>query len=82
MKPWLFRAIYLVSMTIFFLRFTVRGVLGHGVEGVTWEDTYEAFAHIWVGMLIVLAFIPALRASAIIAIVLLTALEGFAFAIR
>jgi hypothetical protein len=50
-------------------RFTVPG------HGLTYAGSYEAFAHIWVGALIVLATQKGTRWPAIIALVVLTGIE-------
>ena len=43
--------ILIVSAVVVLGRFTVPG------QGLSWPDTYEALAHIWVGVLFTLCFI-------------------------
>jgi len=65
--------ILLVSIFIGIGRFTIPG------HEISYNGSYEAFAHIWVGALLVLAFQK--RKAAILALVLLTILEVIAFAV-
>lgn len=55
-------------------RFTVPG------HGLTYAGSYEAFAHIWVGVLLVLSFQRNWYALAML--VVLTVIEGAKFATR
>lgn len=55
-------------------RFTVPG------HGLTYAGSYEAFAHIWVGVLLVLSFQRNWYALAML--VVLTVIEGVKFATR
>jgi hypothetical protein len=67
----------LISLVIAFGRFTVPG------HSLSYPGAYEAFAHIWVGALIVLAVRAGWRVSVpLVALVLLTVLEGAMFALR
>ena len=60
-------------------RFSIPGV--HQV--VSWEDTYEALAHIWVGWLFAVIFLrPLLRKPAIWCLVVINAIELTMFFMR
>lgn len=49
-------------------------------QNPSWPGTYEAFAHIWVGMLIAFAIAkPQYRALAIIMLVIITIIEAVFF---
>ncbi len=65
--------LFIISLAIGLGRFTIPG------HDVSYAGSYEAVAHIWVGALFALSFQK--RKAAIIALVLLTAFEGAAFAI-
>ncbi len=66
-----------VSFVVAWLRFTVPG---HGLTG--WPGIYEAFAHIWVGVLLVFCFQTRIRLTAIITVVLISGLELVMFLLR
>ena len=67
----------LVSTLIAIGRFTVPG------HGPSWPGTYEAFAHIWVGALLVLAIQRSSnRWNAILCLVAITVLEVVMFILR
>jgi hypothetical protein len=68
--------IFLVSLMVAIGRF---GVPGHGLS---LAGSYEAFAHIWVGALLVLAWQARVRWNAILCLVMITALEGAMFLLR
>jgi hypothetical protein len=68
--------IYTVSMLVGALRFTSPGT--HQV--VSWEDSYEAMAHIWIGVVLALAFLrPNVRKLCVVVLVALSALELLMF---
>lgn len=67
-------ALLLTSIAVGLLRFTVPG------HGFSWPGTYEAFAHIWVGVLLVLSFQRAYWALPML--VILTLLETVCFLMR
>jgi cell division protein FtsW (lipid II flippase) len=74
--------IVIVGSVVFGLgRFTVAG------HDATWPQAYQDFAHIWVGMLLMLSmiwFVPTwtVRRWAIICLVAITALEAVMFFAR
>ena len=57
-------------------RFTVPG------HGLSWPGTYEAFAHIWVGVLLCLGFVGNHRKLAWVALVATSLLELMMAALR
>ena len=61
--------IVLVSVLVAAGRFTIPG------HGVSWPGTYEAMAHIWVGVLLCLGFTGSHKKEAWIALVLTSVLE-------
>jgi hypothetical protein len=64
--------IFLISVVAGVLRFMVHGT--HGV--VSWEDTYEAVAHIWVGYLLAVCFLrPQVRRGTIGCLAVISAIE-------
>ena len=68
--------IVLASVAIAMGRFTVPG------HGLSWPGSYEAFAHIWVGILIAISFSRALRVPTLICLVVITVLETVIFLLR
>ena len=73
------RAIWLIvigSVLVAAGRFTVPG------HGVSWPGSYEAVAHIWVGILLCLGFVGAHRKAAWIALVLISIVEVVMAALR
>lgn len=64
------------SVAVAFGRFTVPG------HGLSYAGTYEAFAHMWVGALIVLAFRKDVRTAALSWLGAITALETVMFFAR
>ncbi len=74
--PFVIWTIVLLSSTVGVLRGSVPG------HGLSYAGAYEAFAHIWVGMLIGFIFIPKVRGVAIGALLIVTAVEAVAFFLR
>lgn len=71
---WLIFVLCLVSVLVGAGRFTVPG------HGASWPGTYEALAHVWVGVLIALACVrPSIRVLCIVLLGLITSLETFMF---
>jgi hypothetical protein len=62
-----------LSIVVALGRFTIPG------HGLSYAGTYEAFAHIWVGALIMLCFDARWRPLAPIALGVITALETVMF---
>lgn len=68
-----------LSLLVGVARFSVPGV--HQV--LSWEDTYEALAHIWVGCLFALIFLrPSLRKVSVWCLVIINAIELAMFFVR
>jgi len=68
--------ILLISIAIGLGRFTIPG------HALSYAGTYEAFAHIWVGVLVMLSFDARWRPLAPVALGVITALEAFMFLMR
>lgn len=68
--------IILVSLLVGILRFAVPG------HDLSWPGTYEAFAHIWVGALLVFCFDKSKRTIAISSLSVITVLEAVMFVLR
>jgi len=69
--------IYLLSLMVGVGRLTIPG------HDLSWPGTYEAFAHIWVGMLLVFCFRRGtLQKSAIICLVITSVIEIVMFKLR
>jgi hypothetical protein len=69
--------IYLIIISILFGlgRFFIQG------HDVSWPGTYEAFAHIWVGILLVFCFskVKEVRWTSILSLTIITVLEVIMF---
>jgi hypothetical protein len=69
--------IYLIIISVLFGlgRFFIQG------HDVSWPGTYEAFAHIWVGILLVFCFskVKEIRWTSIISLTIITVLEAVMF---
>ena len=62
-------SIIVLSILVALVRFTLPG------HGLSWPGTYEAFAHIWVGVLIVAIFQRSTRWTAAFCLAAITVLE-------
>jgi hypothetical protein len=69
--------IYLIIISVLFGlgRFFIQG------HDVSWPGTYEAFAHIWVGILLVFCFskVKEIRWTSIVSLTIITVLEAVMF---
>jgi hypothetical protein len=69
--------IYLIIISVLFGlgRFFIQG------HDVSWPGTYEAFAHIWVGILLVFCFskVKEVRWISILSLTIITVLEAVMF---
>jgi hypothetical protein len=69
--------IYLIIISVLFGlgRFFIQG------HDVSWPGTYEAFAHIWVGILLVFCFskVKEVRWTSIVSLTIITVLEAVMF---
>ncbi len=68
--------IIVVSVLIGLLRFVVPS------HELSWPGTYEAFAHIFVGILLTLCFNKNTRWVALISLIVITLIELFVFLAR
>jgi hypothetical protein len=66
---WVYAAIFVGSFSVGASRFLVP------THGLSFAGSYEAFAHIWVGILIALLFVKPFRLSAGVALAIITTLE-------
>ena len=65
-----------ISAMVYAGRYAVPG------HALSYAGTYEAFAHIWVGVLIALAFRKELRVVSLVCLAVTTALEAMMFLMR